>query len=48
MISLKMNNCVQQLIKFMLTFKLNNELTNIQQTICYARKISDFPVAQIL
>jgi len=23
----------------MLTFKLNNEPTNIQQTICYSRKI---------
>jgi len=32
----------------MLTFKLNNEATNIQQMICYHRKISDFPVAQIL
>ena len=32
----------------MLTFKLNNELTNIQLTICYNRKISDFSVAQIL
>ena len=32
----------------MLTFKLNNEPNNIQQTICYVRKISDFPVAQIL
>jgi len=32
----------------MLTFKLNNEPTNIQQTICYGGKISDFYVAQIL
>jgi len=41
-------NLWQHLIKFMLTFKLNNELTNIQLTICLVRKISDFPVAQIL
>jgi len=32
----------------MLTFKLNNEMTNIQQTICYVRKISDFSVAKII
>lgn len=32
----------------MLKFKQNNELINIQQTICCGGKISDFPVAQIL
>jgi hypothetical protein len=42
------NHIRQHLIKFMLTFKLNNEPTNIQQTICYVRKISDFSVAQII
>lgn len=30
----------------MLTFNLNNELSNIQQAICSKRKISDFYVAQ--
>ena len=32
----------------MLTFKLNNELTNIQLTIFQVRKITDFYVAQII
>jgi hypothetical protein len=30
----------------MLAFKLNNELTNIQITICYNRKIFNFKVAK--
>ncbi len=47
-IPLTENNGVQHLIKFMLTFELNNKPTNIQKTICYVRKISDFSVAQIL
>ena len=38
-------NPTLQRIKFMHTFKLNNEPTNIQQTICYVRIISNFPVA---
>jgi hypothetical protein len=40
-------NCLQNLIKFMLNFELI-QMTNIQQTICYIRKKSDFPVGQIL
>jgi len=31
----------------MLKFELT-QTTNIQLTICYGRKISDFPVAQII
>ncbi len=42
-----MINYLQQLIKFMLKFELV-QTTNIQLTICLVRKISDFPVAQIL
>jgi hypothetical protein len=32
----------------MLTFKLNNEQTNIQLTICYKRKTSDLLGTQTL
>jgi len=41
-------NYTQHLIKFILTFKLNYELINIQQSICYNRKISDIPVTQTI